>query len=136
MTDATYTTGQLAQLSQISAGRLKRWDCEGTFRPAGRRARGSVLDREYTIDQALGIMALGELRRGGVGDRDLRRAAALMPGSITSYKYLVFVGRMICARSAAEEVVELLDGRSGRVIKVAFLMERVQGIAPSISTPS
>jgi hypothetical protein len=118
----TYTTGRLARMSQISAGRLKRWDSEGLFRAGSRHQRGSVSDREYTFEQALGIMALGELRRGGVGDRDLRRAAALMPGSITGSKYLVFVGRMICARSEPAEVFELLDGRSGRVIVVDTLV--------------
>jgi hypothetical protein len=125
VTEKTYTTGQLARISGIRAKRLRRWDAERVLSPALRKARGSVVDRAYTLDQALGITALGELLRGGVGDRELRRAALLMPGSIATYRYLVFVGRRLCPRSEPEGAVELLLGRSGRVIEVKTLLELV-----------
>lgn len=134
MTDPTYTTGQLALISGISSKHLRRWDSEGILLPALRKARGAVTDRIYSLSQALGIVALGELRRAGFGPGELRRAAQLMPGSIQDFKYLVFAGRMLCLRSDPEQVIELLEGRSGRVIKVEVLLSSLFAIRTSRNT--
>lgn len=124
----TFTTGQLEKLSGISATRLIRWDNERVLRANGLRDRGRLLDRAYTHEQALGVLALGELNRGGLRDRDLRKVAKALPESISSCVYLVYVCGRLCPRSTVEEVCGLLELESGRIIIVRKLTARLFGL--------
>lgn len=122
---ATYTTKQLARISGISRDQLGRWDRERVLSPA-RRDIGNC-QRAYTRDQALGVIALGELRRNKVSERRIRAAAAGLPVLMTEHRYLVFDGCMLYAKATTEEVVELLGKMSqgGRVLRLAPLAERL-----------
>lgn len=121
----TYTTSALARISGISRQQLMRWDRAGLLRPE-RRARGRASDRVYTWEQALAVIALGELQRRGVSNRRIRAASARMP-PIAERSYLVFDGDGIHAKDTPAEVVDLLsriDG-GGRVLRVETLAERL-----------
>lgn len=122
--EVSYTTKHLGRISGISRDQLGRWDRDRVLTPA-RRGIGNC-QRAYTRDQALGIMALGELRRHNVSERRIRAAAAVLP-IIAAHRYLVFDGRMLYARATAEEVVELLGKmtQGGRVLRLAPLAERL-----------
>lgn len=122
----TYTTSALARISGISRDQLMNWNRAGLLCPE-RRSRGDASEMIYTREQALGVMALGELRRRGVSDRRIRGAAGLLPAVVAEFAYLVFDGQTVSARSTDAEVLELLgrlDG-GGRLLRVAELAERL-----------
>ena len=122
----TYTTAALAKISGISRDQLVQWDRAGLLKPA-RRPRGKVSERIYTGEQALGVVALGELRRCGVSDRRIRNASALLPPTLSDYSYLVFDGRMVYARSTEAEVIALFTKSKSecRVLEVRPLLVKL-----------
>ncbi len=121
----TYTTRQLGRISGISRDQLAAWDDEGLLR-AARGSRGRISQHTYTREQALGVIALGQLKGGGVRPVQLRRAAQLLPSIISQYVYLVFDGKMLYGRTTQEEVMELLSGAQGmHVLRVRELIRRL-----------
>jgi len=129
----TYTTNELAMISGISKDQLTNWDRAGLLRPARRKrgrietsGRGTGTRSLYSRDQALGVIALGELRRAGVSARRIRAASALLPRSIDR-GYLVFDGRLLHTRATAEQVVKLLRAKvqDCHVLTVSELVERL-----------
>lgn len=121
-----YTTKQLARISGISRGQLIRWDGDGLLRPKRGRVRGKIAERNYTRAQALGVIALAELGRGGVSQKRIRAASAALPEAIEEGMFLIFDGWQLYPRRTAEEALALLEERPGsRVMRVAKLMERL-----------
>lgn len=124
----TYTTSELAKISGISADQLKEWDRSDMLRPERiLRKRGRSHERRYSREQALGVIALGELKRGGVSGPRVRAAAALLPLALSDYAYLVFDGRLIYPKLTAAEAGEFLSHipTGGRVLKVAPLLDKL-----------
>lgn len=124
----TYSTSALAKISGISVAQLKAWDRADLLRPVRiLRRRGQSTERRYTREQALGVIALGELKSSGVKGRRVRDAAALLPPALSEYAYLVFDGRLLYSKSTAEGVIDLLIHTHGigRVLRIAPLVERL-----------
>lgn len=123
-----YSIRELARLSGVSRDRLYTWDRAGLLK-APRCRRGLVEDAAYTQEQALGVMALGELDRRGVSERRLRRAAALLPLSLDGRTYIVFDGSMVFARESAAEAAQLLVERAcaGHVVEMGPLAKKLEG---------
>lgn len=121
--EQTYSANALAGISGISRYQLIRWERAGLLRPA-RRARGKGL--LYTREQALGVIALGELRKRGVCDRRIRAASAALP-SVAEHSYLVFDGCTMYTRSSATDLAELVSQTTGPciVLKMEALLERL-----------
>lgn len=124
----TYTTSELAKISGISADQLKEWDRTDKLRPERiLRKRGRSHERRYSREQALGVIALGELKRRGVSAPRVREAAALLPLALSEYAYLVFDGRLIFPKHTAAEAGEFSsDIPNGvRVVRVAPLLDKL-----------
>lgn len=125
MPDAEFTFSRraLAKISGISRGQLIRWDRDGLIR-ADAKPPGCF----YTREQALGILALGDLRRRGVSQRRIRTAAAVLPLiSSGEHVFLVFDGQLMHARRTDAEVTDLLSGsgRACRVLKITNLAKKL-----------
>lgn len=122
----TYTTKQLARISGISRRQLIRWEGAGLLKAERGRVRGATGDRAYTSSQAIGVIALAELRRGGVSQRRIRAASASLPAAIEDGVFLVFDGLTLAAQGSADEAIDLLEKYPGsRVIRVATLKARL-----------
>ena len=125
--ELTFTARGLAKMSGISRDQLIRWDRAGLIRAAHRHC-GNRQERAYTREQALGVLALGELRRRGVSQRRIRIAAGVLPPiSIHEHAFLVFDGQLLHTRRTDAEVVDLLSGTNGhcRVLRLGRLVERL-----------
>lgn len=124
----TYTGRQLAKLSGkngISRNQLARWDRAGELRAAHRNC-GKVSERAYTLDQALGVIALGELRRIGFSMRQLRRAVSRLPSAISAHSNLIFDGQRIYARAWPAEFLDVCREMEGvRVLQVSELARKL-----------
>lgn len=121
-----YTASELARVSGITRDQLMRWAKAGLLKPL-RTPRGKTAACVYTREQALGVMALGELRRCGVSERRVRAASAVLPVFVSEYAYLVFDGRQLFARSTEGEVVELLlwGKRASFLLSIYALAEKL-----------
>jgi hypothetical protein len=77
--------------------------------------------------QAIGAIALAELRKLGVSQRRIRAAAGALPASVDDCGWLAFDGWMMYALPGAEEVLNLMEKkpRSARVFRVAPLAQRL-----------
>jgi DNA-binding transcriptional MerR regulator len=117
---------QLARISGVSRDQLVRWDRAGVL-------RGTRVDERrnaeclYSREQALGVIALGELRKAGESDRLLKQAAELLPRTISDAAYLIFTGAVSYLKRTPEEVADLLTraNRAARVLRVDQLVERL-----------
>jgi DNA-binding transcriptional MerR regulator len=124
----TYTTSALARISGIiTRDQLIQWASAGLLQPA-RKVRGENFECVYTREQAIGVIALGELRRTGVSNRRIRAASALLPQSLTDSSYIIFDGRLLYVKSTPADALELLTrmDSSFRVLKVRDLVERLR----------
>jgi DNA-binding transcriptional MerR regulator len=124
--ELTYTTKQLARISGISKRQLIRWDQVGLLHAERGRVRGKTADRAYTRAQAIGVIALAELRRNGVSQRRIRAASGVLPEAIEEGGFLVFDGWMIYPRSTAEDAISMVEEKPGSlVMRVSKLMARL-----------
>lgn len=124
----SYSTSVLAKMSGISAAQLKAWDRAELLRPERiLRRRGRSTERRYTREQALGVMVLAELKRGGVKGRRVRAAASLLPRDLSKSAYVVFDGQFLYLKATAEEAIKLysLTPEMGRVMELAPVMDRL-----------
>jgi hypothetical protein len=98
-----YTERTLARVSGISRDLLKAWNQSGYLKPTA-RARGRQVEWGYSRQQAMGVCALGRIR-GEVPDRQLGRAAAMLPMALPNGGFLIFDGRMMVVAGNAEEAM-------------------------------
>lgn len=123
----SYTTSQLASISGFSVDQLKEWDDARLLRP-GRilRRRGKSGERRYTREQAVGLLALAQLRDGGVSGPKVRAAAGRLPATPSKVLYLVFDGRAMHPQANDAELAAMVNPSVAvRVVHVDSLLERL-----------
>lgn len=124
MDSLMFTTNHLGRISGISRQQLMAWNRDGVL-CAQKRLRGHVPEHVYTQEQALGILALGELKRRGVSTWRVRSWAARLPPMISECEYLMFDSSTIRGCRSVPELVKGLTLGAAHVLTVEILMQRL-----------
>ncbi|HEY1435703.1 MAG TPA: MerR family transcriptional regulator [Thermoanaerobaculia bacterium] len=131
----SFSTGEAARLTGLSARQLDHWDRKGFLRPSLERASGYGSTRRYSFADVVRLRVAARLRASGVGLARIRRCAQALarldPQADLGRARLIVVGSTILWARTDREVVDLL--KNGQLVLICSLGDAVAEAAGAVA---